>query len=58
VGSLTCTPIAFTFPALFHLKACAETPKQKAIDWAIVILSGVILVFCTSLGFIHWGDEE
>ena len=27
VGSLTCTPIAFTFPALFHLKACAETPK-------------------------------
>ena len=27
VGSLTCTPIAFTFPALFHLYACAETTK-------------------------------
>ena len=22
-GALTCTPIAFTFPALFHWKACA-----------------------------------
>ena len=25
LGALTCTPIAFTFPALFHFKACAET---------------------------------
>ena len=58
VGSLTCTPIAFTFPALFHLKACAETPKQKAIDMTIIVLSFVILFFCTFLGFYHWGDPE
>jgi len=58
VGSLTCTPIAFTFPALFHLKACAETRRQKIIDWTIVILSIGILIFCTTLGFLHWGDEE
>lgn len=25
IGSLFCTPIAFTFPAMFHYKACAET---------------------------------
>ena len=25
VGALTCTPIAFTFPALFHFKICADT---------------------------------
>jgi amino acid permease len=25
IGSLFCTPIAFTFPAMFHLKACAVT---------------------------------
>lgn len=25
LGSLTCTPIAFTFPAAFHLKAIAKT---------------------------------
>ena len=58
VGSLTCTPIAFTFPALFHLKACAETPKQKCIDISIVVLSMVILVFCTILGVYHWGDAD
>lgn len=26
LGAVTCTPIAFTFPALFHFKAVAETP--------------------------------
>lgn len=57
VGSLTCTPIAFTFPALFHLKACAETPKQKCVDWTIIIVSFGILIFCTLLGIIHWGEE-
>jgi proton-coupled amino acid transporter len=27
VGSLTCTPIAFILPALFHYKACATTVR-------------------------------
>ena len=26
LGSVGCTPIAFTLPASFHLKACAKTP--------------------------------
>jgi proton-coupled amino acid transporter len=25
IGSLTCTPIAFILPAMFHYKACATT---------------------------------
>jgi len=58
VGSLTCTPIAFTFPALFHLQACAETRKQKIIDWTIIIISIGILIFCTFLGLFHWGDPD
>ena len=24
-GSMSCTPIAFTLPAVFHYKACAKT---------------------------------
>ena len=56
-GALTCTPIAFTFPALFHLKACATTPKQRAIDLVIVAFSMIILVFCSFLAIWHWGDE-
>ena len=55
-GALTCSPIAFTFPALFHLYSCADTPKQKAIDIAIVVISLVILVFSTFLGIYHWSD--
>lgn len=27
VGALTCTPIAFTFPGLFHYYVCAETTR-------------------------------
>jgi hypothetical protein len=25
LGAISCTPIAFTIPAMFHLKAAAET---------------------------------
>jgi len=51
IGSLTCTPIAFTFPAMFHYK-CTQSKKEKWIDLFIIILSGLILVFCTTLGII------
>ena len=54
LGALTCTPIAFTFPALFHLKACAKTPGQKAFDLIIIAFSLVIQVYCTALGVINW----
>ena len=53
VGALTCTPIAFTFPAMFHYK-CTENKKEKWIDLGIIILSVIILVFCTTLGIIGW----
>jgi proton-coupled amino acid transporter len=50
LGALTCTPIAFTFPALFHLKAVAETPAQKISDVMLICFSLVILVYCTAKG--------
>ena len=42
LGALTCTPIAFTFPALFHLKACAKTRSEIVADWFIIVLSLII----------------
>lgn len=54
IGSLTCTPIAFILPSLFHLKACAVTPTQRVIDLTIFFLSCGILLFCTVLGIINW----
>ena len=58
LGALTCTPIAFTFPALFHLKACAETTAQKVSDILLIAFSLVILVYCTVQSVINWNHED
>ena len=39
VGALTCTPIAFSFPALFHYKLIAKSVLVKSIDMTIFIVS-------------------
>ena len=58
LGALTCTPIAFTFPALFHFKSCAETKLQKFIDGSLVFMSLIIMVYCTYLGLKNWADTD
>jgi len=57
LGALACTPVAFVFPSLFHFKACAETPMQKAIDLIILAFSLSVMVFCTGLGILGWNEE-
>lgn len=54
VGSLTCTPIAFTLPAWFHYKQCAKTPTAKAIDLAVIGVSLFIMIFCTIFACLAW----
>ena len=54
VGSLSCTPIAFTLPAWFHYKACAKDQKAKLIDLAVIAMSLFILVFCTIFSVLAW----
>lgn len=54
VGSLSCTPIAFTLPAWFHYKTCADTLAWKIIDGTIITVSLFILVFCTTFSIINW----
>lgn len=58
LGSVTCTPMAFTFPALFHLKACAETLPQKLLDIFIIVISVAIFFYCTYKGLVDWGVNE
>ena len=58
LGALTCTPIAFTFPALFHLKAVANTTLQKVSDILLIVFSLVILVYCTYKGLANWNDDD
>ena len=54
-GSLFCTPVAFGFPALFHLKVCANDTKNKVIDISILVFSAFVMVFCTINSIINWG---
>lgn len=54
LGALACTPIAFSLPAAFHYKACAETKKDKYIDLAILVFAIIVQAYCTVMGFINW----
>ena len=56
LGALTCTPIAFTFPGLFHYKVCAVTKTEKAIDIAVIIFSFACTVYCTLTGILNWNS--
>ena len=56
LGALTCTPLAFTLPAYFHLKTCALTDREKNIDKLIIVFSFFILVFATTMGVLNWSE--
>ena len=54
LGAVSCTPVAFTFPVLFHLKAVAKTRKEKCLDISILVFSLIIFFFCTTLSTISF----
>lgn len=55
-GAVTCTPITFGIPALFHYKKVAETTCQKVVDLSVVAISVFIFVFCTYEGVTNWNN--
>ena len=56
-GAIFCTPVAFLFPAMFHLKAVAETNFQKGIDISIIVFSCIVMVYCTYDGIVSWNKD-
>jgi len=52
-GALTCAPLAFTMPAMYHYKI-AKTQKQKCIDMTIVVVSLTLAVFCIYTAITEW----
>jgi proton-coupled amino acid transporter len=54
IGALSCTPIGFTLPTLFHYKVIAVTSSEKCIDIFIIVLSLIILVFCSAFTLYTW----
>jgi amino acid permease len=55
-GAFACIPIAFTLPALFHLKLIAKTVKEKIFDIILVIFTIMIQIVCTIITFLYWND--
>jgi len=57
LGALTCTPIAFSFPAIFHYKALGhKSTTTKLIDISLFVFSLCIMAYCTFEDIIMWED--
>ena len=60
IGAFCCTPIAFIFPAWFHavlVSGPAGSRVGVAVDYAIVLLGLVILVFSTTISIQTWSTS-
>jgi len=54
LGSVACTPIAFTLPAAFHYRICALTKWQKAQDLILIGVSVFLAIYCTVFTLQNW----
>lgn len=46
-GALCCAPIAFIYPAFFHLRLCARSCKEKVVDLLFIALGLAAMIFVT-----------
>eukprot|EP01061_Rhynchopus_euleeides_P009906 TRINITY_DN19233_c0_g1_i1.p1 TRINITY_DN19233_c0_g1~~TRINITY_DN19233_c0_g1_i1.p1 ORF type:complete len:520 (+),score=190.45 TRINITY_DN19233_c0_g1_i1:102-1562(+) len=60
IGGVAMCPLAFIFPSLFHYKAAADTPRQKAIDLSIVAIGTICMLLTTGMAISEWiqGNED
>lgn len=47
LGATLCAPLAVIYPSLFHLKNCAQTTTEKAMDVFCMVLGFAVLIFST-----------
>lgn len=45
VGAVCCAPIAFIYPALFHLRLCACSLQTKVLDFFFIVQGIVAMIF-------------
>merc|ERR1719188_1735457 len=45
IGGLCCVPIAFIYPAFFHLRICAKSTCEKILDWLLIALGSLAGAF-------------
>lgn len=44
---LPSVPLCYVYPAMLHYKACADTPRKKAADIAMIVFGCVAAVYTT-----------
>ena len=55
IGCFCCTPLAFIYPCLFHLKLVPKAPLWvRTSNWAIMVLGLGIFVFSTYQAIATW----
>ncbi|KAF7312624.1 Aa-trans domain-containing protein [Mycena indigotica] len=47
IGCFACVPLCYVYPAMLHYKACADTPRKKAIDIAMIVFGLVAAAYTT-----------
>jgi proton-coupled amino acid transporter len=55
IGGLCCVPLAFIYPALMHAQVAKER-WQIAVDWALISVGLVLMVYCTYTAIANWKD--
>lgn len=44
-GAVCCAPVAFIYPSFFHLKLCAKISGEKILDYIMIIIGVVAMLF-------------
>ncbi|KAF7289594.1 Aa-trans domain-containing protein [Mycena chlorophos] len=47
IGCFACVPLCYVYPAMLHYKACADTPRKKAIDVAMIVFGLIAAAYTT-----------
>ena len=58
IGAFACIPLSFGWPAILHLKACADTKLKKLKDVLLMVfgISGMLIV--CGIAFEKWASGE
>jgi len=55
IGAFCCTPLAFIYPCLFHLRLLPEAPRAvRASNWAIIVVGVGVFFFSTYQAINTW----
>ncbi|EJT51136.1 hypothetical protein A1Q1_07600 [Trichosporon asahii var. asahii CBS 2479] len=47
IGSFACIPLCFIYPPMLHLKACARTRTEKALDYLLIAFGVIVGLYTT-----------